>query len=91
MLNVHPTDLQHGVVDGSRPVESSMLRQPTYANSDRPSFFYLLIADSCFQRAANIANPGASNALRDIGRDYLVKATEVTSSAGTTSRSKPEL
>jgi hypothetical protein len=66
-----------------------MLRQPIYANSDRPSFFYLLMADSCFQRAANIANPGASNALRDIGRDYLVKATEVTSSAGTTSRSKP--
>jgi hypothetical protein len=64
-----------------------MLRQPIYANSEGPSFFYLLMADSCFQRAANTANPGASNALRDIGRDYLVKATEVTSSAATTGRS----
>ena len=55
-----------------------MLRQPIYASSDRPSFFYLLMADSCFQRAANTANSGASTALRDIGRDYLVKATEIT-------------
>jgi len=64
-----------------------MLRHPICASSERTSFFYLLMADSCFQRAANTANPGASNALRDIGRDYLVKATEVTSSAETTSRS----
>jgi hypothetical protein len=64
-----------------------MLRQPIYANSERPSFFDLLMADSCFQRARNTANPGVSNALRDIGRNYLVKATEVTSSAGTTGRS----
>ena len=69
-----------------------MLRQPIYASSERPSFFYLLMADSCFQRAASTASPGASNALRDIGRDYLMKATEVTlvlearASAGATSR-----
>jgi hypothetical protein len=56
-----------------------MLRQPIHASSERPSFFYLLMADSCFQRAASTATPGASNALRDIGRDYIMKATEVTS------------
>ena len=64
-----------------------MLRQPIYTSSERPSFFDLLMADSCFQRARNAANPGVNNALRDIGRNYLVKATEVTSSAGTTGRS----
>jgi hypothetical protein len=54
-----------------------MLRQPIHDDSERPSFFYLLMADSCFQRASNTANPETSHALRDMGRDYLVKANEV--------------
>jgi hypothetical protein len=56
-----------------------MLRKSIYASSGEPSFFYLMMADSCFQRAAGTVDPRASDALRDIGRDYLMKASEVTS------------
>ena len=67
-----------------------MLRKSIYSSAGEPSFFYLMMADSCFQRAANTDNPRVINALRDIGRDYLLKATEVTSvlegPATTTSR-----
>jgi hypothetical protein len=56
-----------------------VLRKSIYASAGEPSFFYLMMADSCFQRAASTVNRRASDALRDIGRDYLRKASEITS------------
>jgi hypothetical protein len=38
-----------------------------------PSFFYLMMARSCFRRAAQHPQAGT---LRDIGRNYLAKATK---------------
>jgi hypothetical protein len=37
-----------------------------------------MMAESCFRRAASARNPQAGT-LRNIGRNYLTKATEVTS------------
>lgn len=43
--------------------------------AERKSFFYLLMAFGCFDRARR-ARHGAT--LCDIGRDYLIKATKIT-------------
>lgn len=43
----------------------------------RLSFFYVIIADSFFRRAANAVRAETSRALRCIGREYLRKAREV--------------
>jgi hypothetical protein len=56
-----------------------VLRKSIYASAGEPSFFYLMMADSCFQRAASTVNRRTSDALRNIGRDYLMKASEITS------------
>ena len=40
-----------------------------------PSFFYLLMAATCFQRAGRTRHPNAGGALRDIGCEYLAKAS----------------
>ena len=53
-----------------------MLRKPIYNSPGEPSFFYLMMAGSCFRRAAR--HPQAST-LRDIGRNYLTRATRVLS------------
>jgi len=53
-----------------------MLRQSNCTSPGEPSFFYLMMARSCFRRAARHPQAGA---LREIGRNYLAKATEVTS------------
>jgi hypothetical protein len=53
-----------------------MLRKSIYNSPGEPSFFYLMMAGSCFRRA--MRHPQAST-LRNIGRDYLTKATKVTS------------
>jgi hypothetical protein len=50
-----------------------------YRSAGEPSFFYLMMARGCFQRAERAVHPKASAALRNIGRDYLTKATKVTS------------
>jgi hypothetical protein len=39
-----------------------------------PSFFYVLMAESCFRQAASTRHPKAGGTLRQIGRDYLAKA-----------------
>ena len=39
-----------------------------------PSFFYLVMAKSCFRRAISTPHPKAGGALRELGRNYLVKA-----------------
>jgi hypothetical protein len=39
-----------------------------------PSYFYLLMAKSCFCRAMSTPHPKASGTLRQIGREYLAQA-----------------
>jgi hypothetical protein len=41
-----------------------------------PSFFYVLMAESCFRRAVSTRHPSAGGTLRQIGRDYLAKAND---------------
>jgi len=53
-----------------------MFRKSIYNSPGEPSFFYLMMAGSCFRRAARHPQAGT---LRDIGRSYLTKATKVTS------------
>ena len=53
-----------------------MLRKSIYNSPGEPSFFYLMMAGSCFRRAAR--HPQAST-LRDIGRNDLTRATRVSS------------
>jgi hypothetical protein len=68
-----------------------MSRRSTSTSAGEPSFFYLMLADGCFRRAASMVQPEMGGTLRNIGRDYLMKATKVTSelepepSAGTVS------
>jgi hypothetical protein len=59
--------------------EGPMLRKSTQSSAGEPSFFYLMMAESCFRRAASTRNPTAGETLRDIGRKYLVEANDVTS------------
>jgi len=56
-----------------------MLRRQIHTSAGEPSFFYLMMAESCFRRAASTRNPKAGATLRDLGRDYLAKANDVTS------------
>jgi len=55
-----------------------MLRKSIYNSPGEPSFFYLMMARSCFRRAAS-ARRSQAGTLRNIGRNYLTKATKVTS------------
>jgi hypothetical protein len=54
-----------------------MLRPSIQSRSAEPSFFYLIMAESCFQRAARTRRPNVRSTLRDIGRHYLAKANDV--------------
>jgi hypothetical protein len=56
-----------------------MLRKPIHISAGEPSFFYLMMAESCFRRAGSTRHPNAGGALRDIGRNYLAKANGVAS------------
>jgi len=53
-----------------------MVRKSICTSRGEPSFYYLMMAGSCFQRAAR--HPQART-LRNIGRNYVTEATEVTS------------
>jgi hypothetical protein len=44
-------------------------------STSEPSFFYLLMAATCFQRAGCTRHRNAGRALRDIGCEYLAKAS----------------
>ena len=46
----------------------------TSVNVAEPSFFYLVMAKSCFRRAVSTSHPKAGGTLRELGRNYLVKA-----------------
>ena len=56
-----------------------MLRKSIRSSAKEPSFFYLMMAESCFQRAASTRHPRAGGTLREIGRKYLAKASDVAS------------
>ena len=56
-----------------------MLRKSIHSSAKEPSFFYLMMAESCFQRAASTRHPEACGTLRDLGRKYLADATDVAS------------
>jgi hypothetical protein len=56
-----------------------MLSKQIHNSAGAPSFFYLLMAESCFQRAVRPCHPKAGGTLVEIGRNYLAKATGVTS------------
>jgi hypothetical protein len=56
-----------------------MLRKPIQTSAGEPSFFYLMMAESCFRRAVSTRHPGAGGTLLEIGRHYLAKAIDVDS------------
>jgi hypothetical protein len=56
-----------------------MLRKSIRSSAREPSFFYLIMAESCFQRAASTRHPAACGTLREMGRKYLADATDVAS------------
>lgn len=51
-----------------------MRTMATNATETQPSFYYMLIARSCFQRSRVVADAARAQALSDAGRDYLAKA-----------------
>jgi hypothetical protein len=65
-----------------------MLRKSIHNSAAEPSFFYLIMAESCFQRAASTRHPKAGGTLREIGRHYLAKANDVGSMLEPKSASK---
>jgi hypothetical protein len=50
------------------------MRATSVHAADEPSFFYLVMAKSCFRRAVSTPHPKAGGTLRELGRDYLAKA-----------------
>jgi hypothetical protein len=60
-------------------LESPVSHKMNYTSAGEPSFFYLMMARGCFQRAGRAVHPNAGAVLRNIARDYLTKATKVTS------------
>jgi hypothetical protein len=51
-----------------------MSTKSIHANTADTSYFYLLMAKSCFRRAVATSHPKAGSTLRQIGRDYLAMA-----------------
>ena len=51
-----------------------MSTKSIHANIADSSYFYLLMAGSCFRRAVATPHPNAGGTLRKIGRDYLAMA-----------------
>jgi hypothetical protein len=52
-----------------------MFGRSNRSSTAESSFFYLLMAATCFRRRTGCArHPNAGSALRDIGREYLAKA-----------------
>jgi hypothetical protein len=56
------------------------MSQKSISSAGQPSFLYLMMARSCFQRARR-AGHRTGPTLRAIGRDYLTRATKVTSAS----------
>jgi hypothetical protein len=62
-------------------MEGAMFGKSIQASTSEPSFFYVIMAESCFRRAASSRHPNAGGTLRDIGRNYLAKAARVTATS----------
>jgi hypothetical protein len=54
-----------------------MSRKSIHSSAGEPSFFYLMMAESCFRRAVSTRHAKGRGALRDLGRTYLAKASGV--------------
>ena len=81
-MNVNLSDGPHEKLARTRffkPSESPMSATSICANAADPSYFYLLMAKSCFRRAVATSHPKAGGKLRKIGRDYLAMAHNVPS------------
>ena len=52
-----------------------MSRKSIQSSAGEPSFFYLMMAETCFQRAASTRHPKASGTLRDLFSDNGVRGT----------------
>ena len=50
----------------------------TLATSIQPSFYYMLIAHTCFHRSRGAADQARAYALNELGRNYLAKAKSET-------------
>jgi hypothetical protein len=70
--------LDSGESEGSS-LESPMAHRSIRTSAGEPSFFYLMMARTCFQSAAKAVHPKGGATLRNIGRGYLMKATSVAS------------
>ena len=55
-------------------MEERMFGKSMHSRSPEPSFYYVMLADTCFWRTTLNHNPNAGGALRDVGREYLAKA-----------------
>ena len=51
-----------------------MSRETISRSAGQPSFYYLMMARCCFDRARRAGHPKGAG-LRTVGRDYLIKAT----------------
>jgi hypothetical protein len=58
-----------------RPMTTKSIR----TNAAELSYFYLMMAESCFRRAVSTPHPKADATLRKIGRDYLAMANHAPS------------
>ena len=56
-------------------MEGNMFGKSIPSSTAAPSFFYLLMAATCFQRAGRTCHPSGRGALRDIGHEYLAQAS----------------
>jgi hypothetical protein len=56
-------------------MEGNMFGKSIPTSTMEPSFFYLLMAATCFQRAGCTGHPHAGGALRNIGCKYLTQAS----------------
>jgi hypothetical protein len=63
-------------------MERHMFGKAIQSGMAEPSFFYLMMAATCFRRAACTRYPNAGGALRDIGREYPAMAGRVVPTHG---------
>jgi hypothetical protein len=63
-------------------MEGHMFGKSIPSSTAAPSFFYLLMAATCFQRAGRTPHPKGGGALRHIGCEYLAQASPNAVAAG---------
>jgi hypothetical protein len=65
-------------------MESSMSGQSMEKRVAAPSFYYVLMAETCFRRAAGTRRLQARGTLRQLGREYLAKSARVEAASTST-------